>query len=502
LFNDLAGGAQRQISLTTEQINAADAYTKQTARLRSEIETLVLVTSAGAVPTLSAMVSVLQETLKYTNDSTQGISLLSGALGAARTAMEAIVLIGSDVAFVFRTIGDTAVAYAAVSARLIAGDVAGAKAIGAAYREASEERRKALDGFQQRIANPLVFDVNDQSEAEGRRLGLSRPKPGINFKPTAGSTGPAPKDPFAEANRYLDTLQKQLEATDKLSVSDALLRDLQLGRLGQTTPAIEAALIATAKQLDLDKELESATKQALDLKTETIRKNEELAATGRRVFEATREPLELLNIEQAKLNDLLAAGVVNFDTFARASLDLEERYRNGPAAAIGELEQFTQRAAQNIQDNLGDTFANILDGNFKNIGASFTQLINRMVAKAAAAQLSKYLFGDLVGGKGGGGEGLFGSAIKGFAGAIFGGARAGGGPVNMGSAYLVGEQGPELFMPNMSGAIVPNNKLGGGGGVTNISVSVAMPQGGNRATAMQFGTDAARQIGRANARNG
>lgn len=37
-----------------------------------------------------------------------------------------------------------------------------------------------------------------------------------------------------------------------------------------------------------------------------------------------------------------------------------------------------------------------------------------------------------------------------------GGARASGGPVDAGLAYLVGEQGPELFVPQASGAIVPN----------------------------------------------
>jgi len=37
-----------------------------------------------------------------------------------------------------------------------------------------------------------------------------------------------------------------------------------------------------------------------------------------------------------------------------------------------------------------------------------------------------------------------------------GGARAAGGPVEAGSAYLVGENGPELFVPGASGAIQPN----------------------------------------------
>jgi hypothetical protein len=38
--------------------------------------------------------------------------------------------------------------------------------------------------------------------------------------------------------------------------------------------------------------------------------------------------------------------------------------------------------------------------------------------------------------------------------------RALGGPVGMGVPYMVGEVGPELFVPNSSGSIVPNNKLG------------------------------------------
>lgn len=43
----------------------------------------------------------------------------------------------------------------------------------------------------------------------------------------------------------------------------------------------------------------------------------------------------------------------------------------------------------------------------------------------------------------------------------YGGARAAGGPVMAGTPYLVGERGPELFVPSSSGGIVPNNRLGG-----------------------------------------
>jgi hypothetical protein len=59
-------------------------------------------------------------------------------------------------------------------------------------------------------------------------------------------------------------------------------------------------------------------------------------------------------------------------------------------------------------------------------------------------------------------------------GKVFGGNKAAGGPVNAGTTYLVGERGPELFTPSGSGTIIPNNKLGGGGGSVNITVNGAI----------------------------
>ena len=46
-----------------------------------------------------------------------------------------------------------------------------------------------------------------------------------------------------------------------------------------------------------------------------------------------------------------------------------------------------------------------------------------------------------------------------------------GGRPTVGRAALVGERGPELFVPSVAGTVIPNNKLGGGGTVTvNVSV--------------------------------
>jgi hypothetical protein len=53
-----------------------------------------------------------------------------------------------------------------------------------------------------------------------------------------------------------------------------------------------------------------------------------------------------------------------------------------------------------------------------------------------------------------------------------------GGMVTANSPYIVGEVGPELFVPSGNGRIVPNNQLGSGGGNIYINVSGAIDQEG------------------------
>ena len=49
------------------------------------------------------------------------------------------------------------------------------------------------------------------------------------------------------------------------------------------------------------------------------------------------------------------------------------------------------------------------------------------------------------------------------------GVRAEGGPVESNSPYIVGERGPELFVPRSAGAIVPNHSMAMMGGSTNVT---------------------------------
>lgn len=105
----------------------------------------------------------------------------------------------------------------------------------------------------------------------------------------------------------------------------------------------------------------------------------------------------------------------------------------------------------------------------------------------AAASLRGLFVGAASGGDGPGLGGLLAS----LGGSLFGlPGRATGGPVNQGRPYLVGERGPELFVPSSSGRV---ETMGGGG--KNVRVSIALHSSG--ASEPQIMRQSSRQIARA-----
>ncbi len=123
--------------------------------------------------------------------------------------------------------------------------------------------------------------------------------------------------------------------------------------------------------------------------------------------------------------------------------------------------------AVNSLNKLEDAFAGMVTGTMSAKDA-FRSMANSILSDLARIAARKAL-GSIMGGMGGGGNPL---------GALLGGFRANGGAVTAGKAYMVGERGAEMFVPNQSGTIVPNNAMGGGGGVTvnqtiNLSTGVA-----------------------------
>ncbi len=100
-----------------------------------------------------------------------------------------------------------------------------------------------------------------------------------------------------------------------------------------------------------------------------------------------------------------------------------------------------------------------------------------------AAQALQGLFGSGGGGSGGSGgilnfAGLLGSVL-GLPG------RATGGPVSPGRGYLVGERGPELFMPTSAGRIEANAGTGSARRDVKVSITIAAPSGTSAPQALQ-----------------
>jgi hypothetical protein len=108
--------------------------------------------------------------------------------------------------------------------------------------------------------------------------------------------------------------------------------------------------------------------------------------------------------------------------------------------------------------------------------------LNEIAAHALQSGISSLFGGG--GGAGGGGLGGLGNLFSQTIGALFGlPGRATGGPVSPGRAFIVGERGPEVFVPTAAGRI----ETGGGaaGSDVRVAIQLAVPRGVAAPTALQ-----------------
>jgi hypothetical protein len=62
-----------------------------------------------------------------------------------------------------------------------------------------------------------------------------------------------------------------------------------------------------------------------------------------------------------------------------------------------------------------------------------------------------------------------------------------GGPVNAGQPYIVGERGPEIVVPGRSGTVIPNNRIGvGGGSPTTVNIYTNADPNSTKAALRRF----------------
>ena len=160
---------------------------------------------------------------------------------------------------------------------------------------------------------------------------------------------------------------------------------------------------------------------------------------------------------------------------------------------LKDLESVAISVSQNIGDVVGNSLATGIAGliegttTAKEVFANFLSDIGQILVQEAAKMIATYItlgiaraFAGLGGGGGGASfAGAFGGGGPSFNPGAFSmpsllGGRANGGPVTGGAPYVVGERGPELFVPGSSGGVMSNNDLrqsmsGGGSPVLNMS---------------------------------
>ena len=131
----------------------------------------------------------------------------------------------------------------------------------------------------------------------------------------------------------------------------------------------------------------------------------------------------------------------------------------------------------------GSVLENALVGAVKKGSSSFVDLESTAtrVINSIAANAVQSLFGNLSGGSGGGTTGL-----GGLIGGLFGlPGRATGGPVSPGQAYVVGERGPELFVPTSAGSVAANAGLGAPAQDVRVAITINAPSGADAPQALQ-----------------
>jgi len=179
----------------------------------------------------------------------------------------------------------------------------------------------------------------------------------------------------------------------------------------------------------------------------------------------TRELLPQLDAaEQAQLkfNQTLEAAKPFADAFTSGLLD-------GMVAVV----DGTKTAEQAFADFLNSIAKMLLQTAQQMIAQYIALGIARMFATGGSYKMSGGGFG--FGGSGAAPAGLNTSFIGS---PLFG--RANGGPVTGNRPYLVGERGPELFVPGAQGNIVPNSAMGATNIVVNVDANNTNAQGDNQ----------------------
>jgi hypothetical protein len=180
--------------------------------------------------------------------------------------------------------------------------------------------------------------------------------------------------------------------------------------------------------------------------------------------------------EQAAREKQIAQEVADAQTKAMQQADkaMQDKQKSAQRFADGMATSFTNaiKTAENFKDVMKAVAASVIDS-----------LIKMIIQKQIADAIFNLIPASLGGGGGGGTTATTATSgsLSGITGQSFGSTvsyqppsfKANGGLVTKGRPYIVGERGHELFVPNESGNIVPNNKLVGEAVTINQTINIS-----------------------------
>jgi len=267
------------------------------------------------------------------------------------------------------------------------------------------------------------------------------------------------------------------------------------------------------------KELEKQTIET-DKITENVNKSSKSADKLNKNLKKTEQPITNLENKTKSTTTAIESNIAISDLFNESlgqtsflvdglSLGTEkfaENLLNVKSEADLLNEKFME-IGNSVEQSIVSNLTDAVNGT-KTLGEAAIGVLNQLKQKLIEVALQRATagIGDKIGGFLGGlfgggkksGGGLFSGSGKGLASTFSSGFKlfADGGRPPVGKASIVGERGPELFVPKVGGNIIPNSQLGkGGGGTTNVvTVNVdanSSNVSGNNADANQLGNQIA-----------
>jgi len=187
------------------------------------------------------------------------------------------------------------------------------------------------------------------------------------------------------------------------------------------------------------------------------------------IFEIDKQIAEQREADIAKASKGFEAQIAHQEELRKAIAKQKDQY-----AELNET----------FRTGIVDSILDAVEGT-KSLGESLAGILKQMARLILQQQLLNALKGFNIFDGGGGGT-TFTSPDVLTSGLDFSGAFANGGRPTVGKAALVGERGPELFVPDRAGTIIPNHAMGGANVTVNVDASGSSVEG-NADQASQLG---------------